>query len=286
MSVNPRRYIRGSDGTGEAVRAFIIEAREVGDMSLITDSVLNMPHDFIGTTGTLDPTSGLVDESTQTVFFGHLDGSIVMIDEFAPGYFDTGNTIDQVLLLKPTTAWADSVADSIKNTIVVSPTAPPDPIDGDFWMDTSAPEPTIGNLAKDIGNILMPVGFIYTNKTDSTNPGTKFGFGTWVAISDRFIYAQGTKAAGATGGAETHTLSVAELPNISGSFGIHGQENGTMIAGLTGYTTGSAFVGKYGNLNYYAGSVSYTAPGFNFGSGGAHNNMPPYVVAYMWERTA
>ena len=145
-----------------------------------------------------------------------------------------------------------------------------------------------------VANVMLaiyPVGSLYFNASDSTNPATLLGFGTWVA------YAQGQvpvgkadsgtfSTAGNTGGAETHTLTEAQLPYISGSFSIHGQENGTLFAGKSGYATGTLFSGKYGNLNYYNSSQSYTNPGFAFGQGQAHNNLQPYVVVYIWKRTA
>ena len=83
---------------------------------------------------------------------------------------------------------------------------------------------------------------------------------------------------GAKAGAATHTLTEAQLPAISGSFGIHGQENGTEFAGKSGYATGSP-VGTYTNTTPRGdGAGSLVNPGFAFGQGQAHNNMPPYIV--------
>lgn len=104
MTVN---YIHGSNGLGEAVRANISEDREIGDMSFIVDSVLNWPAYFIATAATMGSDGYLTD---MTIFFGYLAGGIIMIDHFAPGYPDVGNLTNQVIVLKPTTAWADEVA--------------------------------------------------------------------------------------------------------------------------------------------------------------------------------
>lgn len=141
-------------------------------------------------------------------------------------------------------------------------------------------------------NALYPVGSIYTNADNATNPATLLGFGTWETFgAGRVPVGFDTSqtefnTAGKTGGAKTHTLTEAQLPSVSGSFVIHGQENGTLFAAKSGKATGTLFSGKYGNLNYYSGSQSYTNPGFAFGGGQAHNNLQPYVVVYMWRRTS
>lgn len=118
---------------------------------------------------------------------------------------------------------------------------------------------------------LYPIGSYYINETDGTNPGTLLGFGTWVAVANRMIVGKGSgtfATAGATGGEETHTLTIAEMP-------AHSHE---MYFG-----SGSSYVasnaGPTGSNTSYSG---YIAPS---GGGGAHNNMPPFIVAYIWKRT-
>lgn len=119
---------------------------------------------------------------------------------------------------------------------------------------------------------VYPVGSIYM-ATVSTNPATLFGFGTWAAYAEgRVIVGKagaGTFAtAGATGGAETHTLTIAEMPTHN-----HGIVEGS--------------VGGGGN-NAYPANNNYGVNAFteNAGGGGAHNNLQPYIVAYIWQRTA
>jgi len=115
---------------------------------------------------------------------------------------------------------------------------------------------------------LYPVGTIYYNKTDSTNPATLFGFGTWVAITDRFIVARGGTYT-ATGGAATVTLSQANLPSFNLSVPTYANLN-----------TGS---------NIRMADTSGTAGTANISSGGsgtAVSIIPPYQAVYMWERTA
>ena len=61
---------------------------------------------------------------------------------------------------------------------------------------------------------LYPVGTIYQNASDSTNPGdaTMLGFGTWEQITDKFLAARGSTNIGASGGAWSYTLTSANIP--------------------------------------------------------------------------
>lgn len=119
---------------------------------------------------------------------------------------------------------------------------------------------------------LHPVGSIVVLGV-STNPNTLYGFGTWTAITGRVLVgkaASGTfQTLDATGGAETHTLSVGEIPahahNIS-------PDSGSAGSPYNGRTVGPAAGGNYNTSNA--------------GGGGAHNNLQPYIVKYMWQRTA
>lgn len=126
-----------------------------------------------------------------------------------------------------------------------------------------------------------PVNSYYWS-SEATDPAELFG-GTWVAVIDKFIYASGTHEAGETGGEETHTLVESELPVIDGEVGCPVPENhGSFVSGhfrALKYTSGvSVSVDMGSNILY--------GYGYRFGSGGSHNNMPPYEVAHCWRRTA
>ena len=127
---------------------------------------------------------------------------------------------------------------------------------------------------EDILSKVYPVGSIYMSLS-STDPKTLFG-GTWERLKDRFLLAAGDKySAGATGGEATHTLTKDELPShnhyaaVSGGTDSYGQ-NRTAISSFAIKTQG------------YSDSSTI----FATGGGTAHNNMPPYLAVYMWERTA
>lgn len=128
------------------------------------------------------------------------------------------------------------------------------------------------NLQINGTNVLLkayPVGSIYMS-VNSTNPGTLFG-GTWTQLKDRFLLGAGDSYSnGATGGSATHTLTVAEMP--SHSHGFMAKKDGNY--GSSSHWRPTTSGGEY------SGYVTAT------GGGGAHNNMPPYLVVYMWKRTA
>ena len=169
------------------------------------------------------------------------------------------------------------------SSVTISETPPPDAEAGDMWGDTSNTQ--VSDLAKLVGNMLMPVGSVYVNKVDSRNPADIFGFGTWIAYAEgRTIVGKapsGTfSTAGATMGSETHTLTKAQLPTFGGTIAplsYDGPFNGDWSSpykniNLASTGSGSAIGRKDFNL-----SVGDNQP---------HNNIQPSTVAYIWERTA
>lgn len=133
-----------------------------------------------------------------------------------------------------------------------------------------------------------PVGSLYMS-TEATSPASLFG-GAWEQIKDRFILAAGdTYAAGSTGGEAKHTLTENELPYIDGSWQTF-VVNGHMIDGVSGHAYGgsaSKSIKVNGVSSYesdvYVANAEYIY-GFKFGQNVPHNNMPPYLTAYIWRR--
>jgi hypothetical protein len=119
---------------------------------------------------------------------------------------------------------------------------------------------------------IYPIGSIYES-TVSTSPATLFG-GTWEQIKDRFVLAAGdTYTAGDTGGAATVTLTTSQMPSHSHT--ITTVKNSSMP---TYYTD---LAGGFTSNNTGTGTTTSSLTG----NGNAHNNMPPYLVVYMWKRT-
>ena len=116
-----------------------------------------------------------------------------------------------------------------------------------------------------------PVGAIYLSVTD-VNPATLFG-GTWERIGGRFLLgADSTYAAGSTGGESAHTLTADEMPR-------HNHEIDDLNA--SGNSTPFMTV-QAQDKKGYGGNVQTMFAG----GGKAHNNLPPYLAVYMWQRVS
>ena len=121
---------------------------------------------------------------------------------------------------------------------------------------------------------MMPVGYVYMS-TSSTSPQTLFG-GTWRQLKDVFLLAAGdTYTAGSKGGEATHTLTTDEMPAHTHDQSVVGARSGS----------GSTYV-SWNASNLTGSSASSYNKTFSTGGGKAHNNMPPYLAVYAWERTA
>lgn len=124
---------------------------------------------------------------------------------------------------------------------------------------------------------VYPVGAIYISAV-STSPASLFG-GAWTQIKDRFLYSVGDTAfAGQHGGEIFHTLTTNEIPYHSHN--TYADDN------FCAYHTGNNNDWKQALVNAYNGTtISNKWIGFT-GGGAAHNNMPPYLTVYMWQRVA
>ena len=119
---------------------------------------------------------------------------------------------------------------------------------------------------------VYPIGSIYLTMS-ATNPTELFGFGEWTLISNRFLVGAGDLyEVGATGGEATHTLTIEEMPSH-----LHKISSSLQWVDKTGNVQG-------GTNTYYKRSESQTTQ--LAGGDQPHNNMPPYIAVYMWQRTA
>lgn len=172
-------------------------------------------------------------------------------------------------------------------------------------------------LKEVILNLFFPVGSIYMSVSNDFNPNTAWG-GTWVKVENRFLLGSSSeKINGTTGGSETVTLSVDQMPSHSHTTSTEGNHqhsgSGMNITGSASFlgshvTFSGAFSGmgitawrgdnihitaEYG-LNFNAASGWSGATSFSgahshtvnsSGSDQPHDNMPPYLVVTIWKRT-
>ena len=148
-----------------------------------------------------------------------------------------------------------------------------------------------------IVDLIYPIGSVFIT-VNNVNPSTYLPNTNWELIEDRFLLGAGsTYTAGATGGEATHTLTIDEMP---------AHYHGLSSTNAGSYNDDYQWVKPYGN-NTGGGSVStkvvaeLSVSGMNAqryvenygynnqpmsskGGSQPHNNMPPYLVVYMWKR--
>lgn len=155
----------------------------------------------------------------------------------------------------------------------------PEPLDADTVE---------GNSIIDILAMAYPVGSIYISVV-STNPNTLLGFGTWSA------FATGRTLVGIDSG-QTEFDTVQE----TGGSKTHSHPLSTNGAAMIGSPSGDAT--RLGFKNSQAGDLtgsiynvggSYTTSNLTrshntalTGSTDSQTALPPYIVVYMWKRTA
>jgi hypothetical protein len=161
---------------------------------------------------------------------------------------------------------------------------------------------------------MYPVGSIYTNASSSTNPATLLGFGTWTAFGAGQVMigtgtgGGGTYAAGATGGSKdaitvshTHTATSTVTDSghnhfIAGSGSSNSTElsasnymtaSGNRGGGVYGYSLcGESPTASVGLTNTKTTGITVATTNDSTGSSGTNANLQPYIVVYMWQRTA
>lgn len=149
---------------------------------------------------------------------------------------------------------------------------------------------------------IFPVNSIYFTATD-TNPSTFLG-GVWVQVGQgKFIagVGQGTDANSNTYtftagnnnlGEYSHTLTTSEMPTHTHDPVLEWASGSDDNAGYTGYLGSSpralGYSGKnLANLiNPFTGVFQPSMTVTSTGGGSSHNNIPPYMGLYVWQRIA
>ena len=140
---------------------------------------------------------------------------------------------------------------------------------------------TKAEFKKDLLEKVYPIGSYYWSEKN-TSPSDIFG-GSWTKIRGRFLFASDSNHdVGDTGGEETHTLTINEMPRHS-----HEYEKFCYFEDIS-------FNAPSGNWNRFPCNITnhsnssrflYTYSTTSVGGGCSHNNMPPFLTANCWKRT-
>jgi len=156
---------------------------------------------------------------------------------------------------------------------------------------------------------LHPVGSIYINATNSTNPGTLLGFGTWTA------FGAGRVPVGFNSGNALFDTAEETGGSADSTLPSHTHTGTTAAGGSASGTLNSGFLSDFGNFTAASGVISlsesyanrsqgqagtgssglatltipthtHTITTDSSGSSGTNANYQPYITVYMWKRTA
>lgn len=270
-------YLSASDGTGDAALMHVNADRSIGDTTLHVDSVNNVPAKFLGTSGTLLST-GFIDPATKVEFKGHVNGSNLEIDGFEPGFADIGNTSGQIVVIRPTTGWADRVATFIK-TFTNRNDGVPAGATVDFAGST-APSGWLMCYGQAVSRstyaaLFTAIGTTYGVGDNSTTFNLPDARGRVIAGKDNMGGVSASRLTGQTGGVagstlgasggeEQQTLSTAQMPVHSHQWKSGGAivQSGAGVSGIALNTAGF-------NVN---------GPTTDAGNGSPHNNVQPTLV--------
>lgn len=116
------KRIKASDGTGNASTPTVTLIRSAGATTLKVNTIagiyagaegfyaiMGTPHTFV------DPVTGEtiteISEASAVEFQGHINVSDIIIDTIMPGYTDAGSKVGDIVIIRPTTGWANNVSD-------------------------------------------------------------------------------------------------------------------------------------------------------------------------------
>ena len=137
----------------------------------------------------------------------------------------------------------------------------------------------LGDVLPEIIDVIYPVGSLYIS-TLSTNPATILGIGTWGAFGVGRVLVgidptdTDFDTVEETGGAKTVTLDTTMIP-----------AHHHAILRERSATTGSDTT-SIARSNDASSTIDDTVNTEDTGGGLSHNNVQPYIVVYIWKRTA
>ena len=148
----------------------------------------------------------------------------------------------------------------------------------------------VSELKDEILKEAHPVGSYYWSD-NMTNPAILFG-GEWQRVENVFVLAAGSEyGIGTSGGEKVHTLTENEMPKHYHMFKPDAKFDGIdFIVPTKSDGGGWSCITEscpQDHTGHYPGHWAKDTWGtYEKGGSKAHNNMPPYITAYCWKRTA
>ncbi len=172
-----------------------------------------------------------------------------------------------------------------------------------FTGTPSAPTATAGTASTQLATTAFvqsalvgayPVGSIYMNATVATNPATLLGFGTWVAFGAGKVPIgidsgdTDFDTIGETGGSKDSIIPTHNHTALTTSTDAGHQHTYVKYQRLEGGTGGSTFWVSTSTSNTGVGYAQITSATTvaDAGESATGKNLQPYIVVYMWKRTA
>jgi hypothetical protein len=183
--------LKASNGSENASVATIQSVRNPSATTIVVDTVQGIPASFHATMGTphtfVDPVTSeiitVISEATAVDFRGHIDGTNLEIDEIAPGYTDNGSAVNDIVIIKPTTQWANHLAEvlevshqnngSLKTQAVKDALGITTNTGGGWEVLNGGTPPTVAS-GYNKGNREFDLTFAGVNLTSVLSPGMRF----------------------------------------------------------------------------------------------------------------
>ena len=258
---------------------------------------------FIECTGTLTAARNLIVPSNRKLYF--------IYNNTSGGYAITVKVSGQTGVSVPASAKASLVSNGTDIVTAQNYMYAPTLANAALTGIPTAPTAAVGTNTTQIATTAFvssaliaayPVGSIYMS-TVSTNPASLLGFGTWVAFSaGRVLIGDGGGySAGTTGGSadaitvsHTHTFSATTgSPNTSlnhrhyvGSRDSTADNGGNYAQEFVSDAGSGYGPNTYTNYQDLAHTHDVSGTTASSGSSGTGANLQPYLVVYMWNRTA
>lgn len=147
-------------------------------------------------------------------------------------------------------------------------------------IDTGILKTNLKKFAKELLLKAHPINSYFITESND-NPSDLFG-GTWIKVEGKFLLGSSSShAVGSTGGEETHTLSINEMPkHYHRSLKYVTPDGGSFDCNAGGATLSGSnwhidWVGGGGRDPYVTGYA---------GESKSHNNMPPFKTVNIWKR--